>query len=298
MPRAFCLRMALLATTLAMVGPTTTHAETAHPTTAQTPSEKIKAIHDRVMDPASKLSASDTLTQLDLIDAATGSRDAGRIDHIRAMIESKVGPADDAIRHGENALTIDATQPFLEAKERMHLEYDVGNLYIAKQDCADAIPHYRKAVATMSPENGVTEDQKLGTEQQIAYCLHETKDFAGAKAMNEEVLAAGARLHGAHSPLLIGGLVNLAQNQYELGDHPAARASLERVLDIATAANDAEKVDTSLFQLGVLAFEDGRKDEAETLMRRRLELAKAIGNADRIAAAQAALDELHTKMAK
>ena len=268
----------------------------AHPAAAETAGDRIKALHDLVMDPKSRLSASDTLTRLDLIDAATGSRDAGRIDHIRAIIESKVGPADDAIRHGENALAIDATQPFLEAKERMHLEYDVANLQIAKQDCRDAIPHYRKAVAMMTPENGVIEDQKLGTEQQIAFCLHEVRDYAAARTLNEQVLAAGARLHGAHSPLLMGSLVNLAQNQYEMGDHAAARGSLERVLDIATTANDAAKVDESLFQLGVLAFEDGRNDEAEALMQRRLELAKAIGNADRITAAQAALDELHSKM--
>ena len=282
----------------ALLGAAMITAALAGPALAETPSEKIKAIHDLLMNPDSRLSASDTLTKLDLIDAATGSRDAGRIDHLRAVIEVKVGPIEDGIRHGENALAIDATQPFLEPKERMHLEYDVANMYLAKQDCGDAIPHYRKSIAMMTTVNGVTEDQKLGTEQQVAYCLHEVKDFAAARAMNQEVLDAGASLHGAHSPLLIAGLVNLAQNQYALGDHAAARASLERVLDIATTVNDAEKVDASLFQLGVLAFEDGRKDEAEKLMARRLELAKAIGNADRIAAAQAALDELHKKMGK
>ena len=264
----------------------------------QSASDKIKALHDLLLDPQSRLKASDTLTDLDLIDAAPGSRDAGRIDHLREMIETKVGPVEDAIRHGENALAIDATQPFLDAKERMHLQYDVANMYLSKQDCTDAIPLYRKAVAMMTPDNGVTEDQKLGTQQQVAYCLHETKDYAGARTLNEEVLAAAAGLHGAHSPLLIASLVNLAQNQYALGDHAAARASLERVLDIATTANDAAKVDDSLFQLGVLAFEDGRKDEAEKLMQRRLELAKAIGNTDRINAAQAALDTLHAKMGK
>ena len=265
---------------------------------AETSDAKIKALHDRVMDPQARLRASDTLTELDLIDARPGSRDAGRIDHLRATIETKVGPAADAIRHGENALAIDATQPFLDPKERLHLEYDVATLQLAVPDCRDAIPHFRNALALMTPGANVTEDQKLGTEQQIAYCLHETKDFAAARAMNEEVIAAGARLHGAHSPLLIGGLVNLAQNQYDLGDHPAARATLERVLEIATTANDADKVDASLLQLGVLAFEDGRKDEAEALMQRRLALAQAIGNADRIAAAQAALDELRRKLGK
>jgi tetratricopeptide (TPR) repeat protein len=270
----------------------------AGPAAAETANDKIKVLHDLIMNPDSRLSASDTLTMFDLVDAAPGSRDAGRIDHLRAVIEAKVGPIDDAIRHGENALTIDAAQPFLEPKERMHLEYDVGNLYLAKQDCLDAIPHYRKSITFMTTANGVTEDQKLGTEEQVAYCLHEVKDYAAARDLNQKVLDAGAILHGAHSPLLIAGLVNLAQNEYALGDHAAARASLERVLDIATTANDAEKVDVSLFQLGVLAFEDGRKDEAVKLMERRLELAKAIGNADRIAAAQAALDELHKKLGK
>ena len=297
MQRAFRRPAARLSTTVAILAALSGPA-LADASPGKSVGDKIKALHDRVMDPQARLSASDVLTELDLIDTKTGSRDAGRVDHLRAIIEGKVGPADDAIRHGENALAIDAAQPFLDPKERMHLEYDTANLYIGKQSCPDAIPHYRKAVAMMTPENGVSEDQKLGTEQQIAYCLHEMKDYAAARSLNEQVLAAGARLHGAQSPLLTGGLVNLAQDQYELGDRAAARASLERVLDIATTANDAAKVDESLFQLGVLAFEDGRKDEAEKLMQRRLTLAKAIGNADRIAAAQAALDALHQKMGK
>ena len=293
MRRPTRLPTALLATALVLTEPV------AHwSAMAATPAEKITVLHDRVMDPKAKLSASDTLTQLDEIDVKTGSRDAGRVDLIRALIESKVGPPEDAIRHGENALAIDATQPFMETKERLHLEYDVATLQIAKQDCGDAIAHYRKALLLMTPDNGVTQDQRLGTQQQIAYCLHETKDYAAAKAMNLEVLADGAKLHGADSPLLIGGLVNLAQNQYELGDHPGARASLEQVLKIATAAGDSGKQEVSLFQLGVLAFEDGRKDEAESLLQRRLDLAKASGDADRLAAAQADLDELHRKLGK
>ena len=227
-----------------------------------------------------------------------GSRDEGRVDHLRAIVETKVDRGAEAIRHGEAALKTDAAQPFLTPGERLHLAYAVAKAQVDAKDCAGALPHYRQALALMTQASGIDDDKRLGTQQQIAYCLHEVKDFAAARDLNEKILVAGARLFGEDSPKLMGGLINLAQNQYGLGDHAGARKSLERVLAIATKADDAGKIDESLFQLGVLAFEDGRRDEAETLMARRLSLAKAGGDEARIAAAQADLDELHRRKGK
>ena len=105
------------------------------------------------------------------------------------------------------------------------------------------------------------------------------------------------RAFGPDDKRLLRTLVNLAQNDYELHDRAAARADLERMLAVATALHDSGHVDTALFQLGVLAYEGGKADEARELMRRRLFLAEASGDAARIRAARRDLDELERKLA-
>ncbi len=54
--------------------------------------------------------------------------------------------------------------------------------------------------------------------------------------------------------------------------------------------------DQALFQLGVLAFEGGHPAEASELMERRLSLARASGDQERITAAADALAMLSRRM--
>ncbi len=90
--------------------------------------------------------------------------------------------------------------------------------------------------------------------------------------------------------------INLAQNEYALGNAAAALTVLESLLADATEANDADIVDKSLFQLGVLAFEGKRRADALGFMERRLTLAREAGDPARIAAATEDLDVLHNKL--
>ncbi len=86
------------------------------------------------------------------------------------------------------------------------------------------------------------------------------------------------------------------QNEYALQDRAAARTTLERLLANAVKAQDAGMTDQALFQLGVLAFEEGHSANASELMKRRLSLARASGDQERITAAADALAVLNRKL--
>lgn len=86
------------------------------------------------------------------------------------------------------------------------------------------------------------------------------------------------------------------QNYYELTLFSQAQASLERVLAIARAKGAHWAEYLALFQLGVLAFETGDYPAARRVMGERLAAAKAAGDKEEIADAQAALGELERKI--
>nr|WP_255699320.1 tetratricopeptide repeat protein [Luteimonas sp. Y-2-2-4F] len=154
------------------------------------------------------------------------------------------------------------------------------------------------AIPQFEADPAVSEDQRLGTRERLAYCLHEAKRYDEAMEINREVLAGGERLFGADSDKLLVVIANLAQNAHALDRPDAARSLLERRLDIATRWGHEDVVDDSLFQLGVLAFETGDVAEAEAFMTRRLDLANASGDARRIANAQNDLDVLAEKLGR
>ena len=143
---------------------------------------------------------------------------------------------------------------------------------------------------------GVSPSRVLGTRQRLAFCLHEVGQFAAARRENEAILAEAAGLFSPDDPRTFTGRMNLAQNEYSLGDRAAGRTTLERLLADAVKAQDAGMTDQALFQLGVLAFEGGRPAEASELMERRLSLARASGDQERITAAADALAVLNRKV--
>ena len=258
---------------------------------------RLAAIHTMVLDPGARFSVRAVLGELDGIEPLTtpDSVDRGRVMQLRSFVENKGERAEDSIRHGEEAFRIEAMHPFLDLGDKESLHYA-----IARQDeqigrCEDAVPHYRAALPLMA-QNGVSKLAQLGTRQHLAFCLHETKQFGEAREINQAILAEAATLLPPDDPKTFTVRMNLAQNEYELGDTAAARAGLESLLAAALKAGNTEMTDQSLFQLGVLAYEGGRRTEALDFMERRLSLAQASGNQERIAAAEEALDILHDKL--
>ncbi len=259
--------------------------------------ERLAAIRARVFDPDATFSVHAVLGELDDIEARTapGGRERGQVLRLRSFIEEKGGRTEDSIRHGEDALGIEAAHPFLPLEDRVSLHYGIARQAEAAGRCAVAIPHYR-AVLPLMAENGTSLNGQLGTRQRLAFCLHEVGQFAEARRINEALLTDSRALFPPDDPRTFPARTNLAQNAYSLGDTASAQTTLESLLSDAERAQDAETTDTALFQLGVLAFEGGRPSEALDFMDRRLALARASHNATRLAAAQRDLQALHDKL--
>ena len=259
--------------------------------------DRLAAIHATVLDPAAMFSVRAVLGELDGIEPLTApdSPERGRVMHLRAFVENKGERTEDSIRHGEDALRIEAMHPFLDLADKVSLHYALARQAEQIGRCGDAVPHYR-AVLPLMAQNGVSKDGQLGTRQRLAFCLHETRQFAEARQINQAILADATNLFPPDDPRTFTARMNLAQNEYELGNMAAARTVLESLLADALKAGDPEMTDQSLFQLGVLAFEGGRRTEALGFMERRLSLARASGDPERIAVAKEALDVLHSKL--
>ena len=262
-------------------------------------SRALAEMHATLFDPSSMFSVSAVLAQLDEIEPSTrpDSVERGEVMHLRSFVEGKGGRAEESIRHGEVALRIEALHPFLSLKDRVGLHYSVARQAEQAGDCETAIPQYQ-AVLPLMEQLGTSLGGRLGTQQSLGYCLHEVKRFAEARHLNEATLAAAAALYGPDDPKLFSARTNLAENEYALGDHAAARRTLEALLADAAKARDDEVVDRVLFVLGVVAFEDGRRPEALAFMQRRLALAEASGETERVAAATRDLDVLRDKLSE
>ncbi len=258
---------------------------------------RLLAIHTMVLDPEARFSVRAVLGELEGIEPLTAPDGAerGRVLQLRSFVENKGERAEDSIRHGEEALRIEAVKAFLDLGDKESLHYAIARQNQRLGRCEAAIPHYR-AVLPLMAQNSVSKLAQLGTRQHLAFCLHETKQFGEAREINQAILAEAATLLPPGDPKTFTVRMNLAQNEYELGDTATARAGLESLLADAQKAGSAEMADQSLFQLGVLAYEGGRHTEALGFMERRLSLAKASGDPERIQAAAEALDILHDKL--
>jgi tetratricopeptide (TPR) repeat protein len=66
---------------------------------------------------------------------------------------------------------------------------------------------------------------------------------------------------------------NMADLALELGDHARARAQWEETLELFRELGDERKIVENLISLGYVASREGRRDEAEALLRQGLEYA-------------------------
>ena len=258
--------------------------------------QRLKALHRMIMDPNQVFSASATLDELEGLEARLSPMSIearGELNYIRGFVLYRVGRTEEALVPSAEALRIDASHPFLPANERPPFLYSVASQAEEVGAWDIAIDAYTQVIPLFDADDALSEGQRLGTRERLAFCLHEAEQYAEAFAVNERVLAGGERLYGPDSERLLVVITNLAQNAHKLGDLDKAGALLARRLDIALKHDVAGHVDEALFQLGVVAYEQGRFGEAEALMQRRLELARTSGDPSMIEEAETALEVLH-----
>jgi tetratricopeptide (TPR) repeat protein len=259
---------------------------------------RLRELHRTLMDPEQTFSIRATLAELDALEARIPEGDSparGEFNFLRGYLHSRREEAEEAVRFTREALRIDAAIPFLEEGDRTYALYRLATNAKAAQAWDTAVTAYERVIPRLAEDAQFDDGQRLGVQADFGYCLHEAGKYAEALTINKATLARGEALYGADSPELLVVITNLAQNAYELKDFAAARAFLERRLATATRHQEVSHVDDSLFQLGVLAFEEGKPQEAEDFMQRRLELARKSGDEARIEAAEEDLRILHEK---
>jgi hypothetical protein len=168
----------------------------------------------------------------------------------------------------------------------------------AATDPAAAIEHMRAAVSHAPRDPSLTPLQRFGLRQNLGYALHEGKRFAEAQQVNAELLAEAERELGKDDAALLQVIENLAQNHYSLKQYEISTAYLQRCLALAGKHQRPDVESRMLFQLGVLAHEQGNEVEARRYMNERVEHARRNPGQGLLEPAESSLAELEQRIAE
>jgi tetratricopeptide (TPR) repeat protein len=261
---------------------------------------RLEAMRAKVYDRNAQFSRSQALAELRIL--ATDAEARGTLpDALRdillmiGLVESKSGDPREVISALRRALAVPGTTP-LPADRLARTHHMLAEHLKDARDHAAAAAHYREAAAHMMGQPAFTEDQRLGTLQDLGYVLHEAKRYQDALDNNLNVLAGGEHIHGADSPLLRSVITNIAQNLHALDRKPEAEPYLVRALALARAEGKVWNEQDLLFQLGVLAFETGRNGDARRHMTERIDVIKRNNRKDLLGDATEDLRALEDKI--
>jgi tetratricopeptide (TPR) repeat protein len=263
---------------------------------------RVEALKAEIYDPDTIFSRSQKLAELrTLVEHAKSRADAS--DALRdsllmiGLVESKGGETENVVKACREAFAVEGASPLpAERSARAHHMFadhlkDLG-------EYAEAAMHYRLGIESMKLAPVFTEDQRLGSGQDLGYVLHEAGKYQEALDNNIEVLSGGERLHGQDNPLLRSVVTNIAQNLHSLGRKSEAEPYLRRALAMARAAGEVWHEQDLLFQLGVLAYETGDNDAARRHMKERIDVIKKHDRSDLLDSATEDLKILEEKNSK
>ncbi|MBM7066763.1 tetratricopeptide repeat protein [Actibacterium sp. 188UL27-1] len=266
------------------------------------PLDRLRDIRAMLWDTDARFSISGTfhilnVIKIDMADAGiTDSETLGELAYCRGYLLSRNQQHGECIEAYQMALHHDDATPFLPEKQRLSARAGIALHQSNMERWDQAVASYRALLPDLEASDAYDENACAGTQQQLAYCLHEAEKYADALELNEIVLARGERLFGADAPELTTCLTNMAQNLYELKRLAEAAPILDRVLAIAEADGNIACVTDMLFQKGVLAHETGDNAAARTFMQAAIDRAEAEQDEDLAALTRAQLAELETRM--
>jgi tetratricopeptide (TPR) repeat protein len=224
------------------------------------------------------------------------SIERARLLRILSIVQIQQEKYEDVIASATKSLEIQAKSGALPAPAPFQLHYQIAIAAEALGRDDLVLPHVREAVALLGTAPEIPPDQRLGLRQKLGYALHKAGDYKEALAVNEAAIKDAEKLFGPNDPRLLGLLGNTVGNQIELKNPPAAEKLLQRRLNIATKAHEIKIADDSLFQLSLLAIQQGDLTAARQHLERRVELVKDSGNAALIQKARQDLADLDRKM--
>ncbi|GFE90265.1 hypothetical protein GCM10011488_52190 [Steroidobacter agaridevorans] len=262
--------------------------------------KKFEPLRRTILDPTGTFNASRMIADLWALEAVAmrigqQSPEMSRLYSMLSLVEAKRGNHVDQLVLGERSLDIHAMNRALTDEEVFYLHHDLLAAAEKLKLPDNAVVHARGAVEWMDRVTSLDQLQRFGLRESLGYWLHEAGQFEAAKANNQALLADAERALGSHDGALSGVLNNLAQNSYKLGELEAAGQYLSRCLEIAHLHKRVEREFDVLFQLGVLAQEQGDSERARRHFQQRLELAEREHDEDLYMQAVATLDELQSR---
>ena len=263
-------------------------------------SDAVTRIETMVLEPNTRFSASKTIAELSELEKVAGASDAARAELRRVLLlkglvelkrENLTAARDGYVR--AFAIELAGMPPSV---SEMHDHDVLAGIASDLGDWPLAIKHYEAAHELAKGQSDITDSQRLQLRQMRAFVLHEAGRYGEALSANTALLADGERILGADSPQLKTILTNLAQNLHALGRGPEAAPYLLRCLAIARKHRDNDKVQNMLFQLGVLAFENGQRQAARSYMTDRVTLVAKLKRPELLASAREDLAILEDKL--
>jgi tetratricopeptide (TPR) repeat protein len=236
--------------------------------------ERVAELRAAVDDSSARFDAPQVIADLQrLLQAARARSDAQaqvrRILILTGIAECRRGEpvtARDLLLEG---LAIDAGEP-IDSDQLTRDHYFLASVASDLKSFQIAAEHYGKAAEFARTAPGFAISQRLGIREKHAFALHEGKRFAEAYEVNRALLIEGEQHFGADAPQLNTVLINTAQNLYALGRLADAEGYLQRALAMARAAHDIEREQDLLYQLAVLASEQGRPSAARDYLAERV----------------------------
>lgn len=241
--------------------------------------ERFKPLHDTLVDPDGMFSGSQMHSDLEaLIPLAKAqgdnSAELAQLYAALALLQGKRDEWDDQQRYGDLALAIQQHNSVLPPDEVLGLHYSLSMGAGELEQPERAIEHLRAAIALLPQDKSLSPRQQFGLRQELGYWLHVQHKYSEALAYNQQLLADAEAAFGPDEADLTGMLTNLAQNTYELKQFTQSEAYLQRVVSLSRQHGKFDIEFDGLFQLGVLAHEQGDNATAERYFNQRVELAR------------------------
>lgn len=262
--------------------------------------ERFTPLRTTLLDPEGVFSGSQMYADLTALIPLAKSRgeqsaELAELYAALALLQGKRDEWEEQRTYGLQALAIQARNPVLPPDDLLALHYSLS-MGAAELELTDkVIEHLRAAIALIPQDRSLDVRQQFGLRQELGYWLHIQGDYAAALAYNQQLLADAEATFGADEAELTGMLTNLAQNAYELKKMAQSEAYLQRVVSLSRQHDKLDIELDGLFQLGVLAHEQGDNAQALSYFQQRIELARTADDDYLLERAEEDLAEFHER---
>ncbi|GLK88052.1 hypothetical protein [Pseudomonas turukhanskensis] len=241
--------------------------------------ERFTPLQTTLLDPEGLFSGSQMLADLTALIPLAKAQGENSVELAElyaalALLQGKRDEWEDQRSYGLQALAIQQRHPVLPADSVLALHYSLSMGAAELEVPEQVIEHLRAAIALIPQDHTLSQRQQFGLRQELGYWLHRHGDYAGALAYNRQLLADAEAVFGKEEADLTGMLTNLAQNSYELKNWTQSEAYLQRVVGLSRQHGKLDIELDGLFQLGVLAHEQGDNVQALGYFQQRIVLAR------------------------